>query len=97
MGDKHDKSLAKAVPCFKSDMLTKAKDELWQLAAMSTRSTDRVKPQYKVADLTRPIRICDEKRVILPKFVIYEPGEVPILSGEVTFTLTRQVNELHFS
>jgi hypothetical protein len=34
-----------------------------------------------VADLIRAIRTCDEKRVVLPKFVIYEPDEVPILSG----------------
>ena len=49
----------------------------------------------KASNLIIAIRTCDEKRVVLPKLVIYEPDEVPILSGEVIATLTLQVNELH--
>ena len=62
---------------------------------MSTRPTDHVRPQDMVVDLIRAIWICDKKRAVLPKFVICEPDEVPILSGEITTTETGQVNKLH--
>jgi hypothetical protein len=94
-GNKYDEVEAKAVQYFRADMLTKVKDELWQLAAMYTCSTDLVKPQDIVADKIRDIRTCDEKNVVLPMFVIDKTDEVPILSGEITATLTRQVIELH--
>ena len=95
--NKYDELVAKAVQNFEADMLIKAKDELWQLAPMSTRSADRVRPQDMGADRIRDIQICDEKRVVFPKFVIYEPYTVPILSGDVTATLTRQVHKLYFT
>jgi len=62
---------------------------------MSTRSKDHAKPQDMVANPIRAIRICNEKRVFLRNFIVYEPDKVRILLGEVTATLTRQVNELH--
>ena len=92
--NKYDEIVAKTVQYFKAGMLTKAKDELLQLVAVSTRSTDRVEPQDMVVDLTRAIRTCDENKVVLPKFEIYESDEVRVLSGEVTATLTRHINEL---
>ena len=48
-----------------------------------------------VVDLFRTIQNSDEKREVLPKFVIYEHDEIPILSGEVKAILNHQVNELH--
>ena len=48
-----------------------------------------------MADLVRAIWTYDKKRVVLPKFVIYEPDKAPILSGKITAKQTRQVNELH--
>jgi len=61
VSNKYDEIVVKAIQYFKVDMLTKANDELWLLAVMSTRSTEHVKPQYMVADLVRANRVCDNK------------------------------------
>ena len=61
---------------------------------MTARASDRVKPQDIGSDLIRAIRHCDEKKLTPPKFIIYEPDEVPMIPGEIAATLTRKLKEV---
>lgn len=79
---------------FKVEEVVEAKKVLWALA-MSTRSTDRQKVSDNVIDIVRAFDLCDEKKVSLPRFVIFEPDQVPIVPGETTATLTRKLNEFY--
>ena len=37
---------------------------------------------------------CDKNSVALPKFVIYEPENVPTIPGQASATLSRKINDL---
>ena len=47
-----------------------------------------------VGDKIKYLDLCDERKVVLPRFDIFEPDEVPVVAGEKTATLTRKDNEL---
>ena len=46
------------------------------------------------ADILKVLDCCHKNPVALPKFVIYEPDEVPTILSEASATLTRKVNDL---
>jgi hypothetical protein len=86
--------ISKATQYYKPDILLKAKEIIWPMAGKTTRVSERVKALDIVTDLIGAVRQCDEKKIALLKFVIYEPDEEPIIPGEVTATLTRKLNEV---
>ena len=45
-------------------------------------------------DILKVLEKCDEKRIDLPRFVIFEPNEVLIIPGEVSSGLKHKVNEI---
>ena len=79
---------------FPEEKINEAKKFIWSEGQMSTRQTDRQKKADTFADILKVLDYCDKNNVQLPKFVIYEPDEVPSIPGEVTATLSRKVNDL---
>lgn len=79
---------------FKPEEIVEAKKLLWP-EAVKTRPTERQKPRDNIVDMIRAFDTCDEKRVSLPRYVIFEPDQVPIVPGEITATLTRKLNEFY--
>ena len=47
-----------------------------------------------VGDMTRCLDLCDERKVVLPRFVIFEPDEAAVVLCETTATFVRKFNEL---
>ena len=79
---------------FADDLVSEAKKTIWSLANYATRPSERLKVADKFADILKVLDYCDKNSVELPKFVIYEPDEVPTIPGEASATLTRKVNDL---
>ena len=71
----------------KGEMLIEAKKILWAYASI-TRVTERPKVTDNVSDMVRAFDLCDEKKISLPQYLIFEPGET-------TAMLTRKANELY--
>ena len=67
-------------------MVIEAKKILW---------AERPKVTDNVSDMVRTFDLCDEKKISLPQYLIFEPDQVPCVPGETTATLTRKVNELY--
>ena len=86
--------MSKAAEFFELDDIRNAKKLLWSEAGQSTRPTNRDKPTDHIFDIIKALKYCDDNKVNLPCFVIYEPDEVPVIAGEISATLTRKVNEL---
>ena len=79
---------------FSTDSLMEAKKILWNFANCTNRPSDRQKAADNFLDMLIIFEKCDEKQIPLPRFVLYEPDEVPVIAGESSATLTRKVNEL---
>ena len=77
---------------FAPDLILEAKKLLSTEAAVSTRATDR---QKMTDDMIRCLDLCDEPKLVLPHFFIFEPDEGPVVLGETTATRTQQFNELY--
>ena len=69
-------------------------EDLWADASI-TRITERPKVTDNVSDMVRAFDLCDEKKISLPQYLIFEPDQVPCVPGETTATLTRKANELY--
>ena len=93
-GNRSEDIAKKAVEFFSEEAIAMAKELLWPLAGITTRVTARSKNTDDILDILKVFRVCEDKNISLPRFVIFEPDEVPIIPGEVTATLTRKVNEL---
>ena len=50
-----------------------------------------------VGDTIKCLYLCDERKVVLLRFVIFELDEVAVVPGEATATLTQKINELCLS
>ena len=79
---------------FKGDMLIEAKKILLADASI-TRVTEHPKVTDNVSDMVQAFDLCDEKKISLPQYLIFEPDQVPCVPGETTATLTQKVNELY--
>lgn len=79
---------------FADDLVSEAKKTIWSVANYATRPSERLKVADTFADILKVLDYCDKNSVELPKFVIYEPDEVPTIPGEASATLTRKVNDL---
>jgi hypothetical protein len=93
-GNRSDNIAQKTMEFFSEDSIVNAKELLWPLAGISTRFTVQKKIIDNVLDIIKVFHACEDKKTCLPRFVIFEPDEAPIITGEITATLTRKVNEL---
>ena len=77
----------KAVEFFSAQVVLNLKEVLQPLAVISRRFDARSKNTDDILDIIKVLNGCEEENISLPRFVIFEPNEVPA-------TLTRQSNEL---
>ena len=93
-GNRSDEIAKTAAEFFKKDEIQVAKELIWRDSAISTRMSMKVIMTDNISDILKLLKYCDEKKIALPKYVIYEPDEVPIVPGEVSAVITRKVNEM---
>lgn len=93
-GNPIDSIVKSAVSHFSDADILEAKKVIWDEAEYATRVTARDKSSDNVIDIMKVFKLCDEKNISLPRFVLYQPDDVPIIPGEISATLTRKVGEL---
>ena len=67
----------KALSFFSMDSILAAKE-------LVTHVTSRKNPADTMVDIIQAIQQCDEKKTTLPRYVIFEPDEVPETAGEIS-------------
>ena len=92
--NKTDEICEKAVGLYDKDTIIKAKDTLWHYSNTSSRNVARQKIADNVLDMLKLIQLCETNRIKLPKFVIFDPTEVPTTPGELGAIVPQKVTEI---
>ena len=69
--------------------MSEAKKTILSVVNYATGPIERLKAADTFADILKVLDYCDKNSVALPKFVIYEPDEVPTIPGEASATPAR--------
>ena len=92
--NKTDEICEKAVGFYDKDTIIKAKDTLWHYSNTSSHNVARQKIADNVLDMLKLIQLCETNRIKLPKFVIFDPTEVPTVPGELSAIVAQKVTEI---
>ena len=76
------------------DTIIKAKDTLWHYSNISSRNVARQNTADNVLDMLKPIQLCETNWIKLPKFVIFDPTEVPTTPCELSAIVTQKLTEI---
>ena len=79
---------------YDKDTIIKAKDTLWHYSNTSSRNAARQKIADNVLDMLKLIQLCETNRIKFPKFVIFDPTEVPTTPDELSAIVTQKVTKI---
>jgi hypothetical protein len=72
----------------------KAKEILWTEANCLARMSTKVAMSDNVLEMIKLLQTCDDDKVALPTFLIFEPEEVPSIPGDSSVIVTRKITEM---
>ena len=87
----------RAVEFFSRESILDAKKVLWTLyenLGYNDRMRTANKDSENVLDLVKAVYRCSKDKKVLPRFVIYEPDEVPESADAVGACITTKVNQM---
>ena len=66
---------------FSTDSSMEAKRLFWNYTNCTNLPNDRQKAAENWLDMLKILEKCDDKQIPLPRFVMYEPAEIPVIVG----------------